>query len=100
MSKKITVTVAGLGIPNSDASYLAKTAKLVFDAVGSSPFTFLTNSPARGIQATIDDGDNSVLCGNALAQGLKNSGGPSSGFKATEINNAGVLTSIADPVVV
>jgi hypothetical protein len=26
MSKKITVTVAGLGIPNSDASYLAKTA--------------------------------------------------------------------------
>lgn len=100
MAKKITVTVSGLGIPNSDAGYLAKTAKLVFDAVGSHPFTFLTNSPARGIQATIDDGDNSVLCGNALAQGLKNSGGPSSGFKATEIDNAGVLTSIADPVVV
>jgi hypothetical protein len=100
MAKRITVTVARLGIANSDTSYLERLSKRVFDAVGSHPVRFLTNSPARGVQATIDDGDNSVLCGNALAQGLKDAGGPSSGFKATEINNAGVLASIADPIVV
>lgn len=93
MAKQIVVAFRS-GMPNGDAGFLAKTSKRVFDAVGSHPIAVLAGSPVRGCKATIDDGDVSVDCANAIAQGVKDSGGPLSGYTGVEIDSLGVQTTL------
>ena len=96
--KQVTVAVAGLGIPNSDSAYLERISKRMFDAVGSRGIHFVTKSPCRGVAADIDDVNSSQDAANAIAQGIKDSGGPSSGFSAVEVDSVGGHTILTPPV--
>ena len=71
--------------------------KKVFDAVGAHPVTGLWRSPLGGAKATVDDGDSSQDTANALAQGVKDSGGPATGYKAQEIDSTGAVTDLVAP---
>ena len=98
MAKQIFVSFPPIGQQfGSDARILERAAKKVFDAVGAHPVTGLWRSPLGGAKATVDDGDSSQDTANALAQGVKDSGGPSTGYKAQEIDSAGVVTDLVAP---
>ena len=97
MAKTIHVIVPGLGIPNSDVSFLERIAKRLSDLVAARGFFFFTGPPVRGVCANVPDGDISQIVANALAAGLNDSGGPSAGFVAFEINSAGVTSTLLAP---
>ena len=97
MTQEVTVMNPRIGLPNGEAAYLATLAKGVFDAVGSHPTVFLTNSPARGVKATVDDGDNSQNTANALAQAMFDAGGPTTGYTARKVDTNGAHTVLTPP---
>lgn len=98
MAKQIFVSFPPIGQQfGTDARVLERTAKKVFDAVGSKPVTGLWRSPLGGMKATVADGDSSQNTADALAQGVKDSGGPSTGYRAQEVNSAGVVTDLVAP---
>lgn len=97
--KRILISFAAKGSPGSDAVYLHRVAAQVnTNAPGLHAITPLVGSPFKGFQATIDDPDNSQLTANGMAQAVKDSGGPASGYKASEVASTGVITELAAPV--
>lgn len=102
MAKQIFLSFPPVGqSAGSDAAFLAEVAAQVFTAAGAdNPITTLNRSPIDGFKATIADADNSQNTANGMAQGVKDSGGPSSGYKASEVDSAGVVTELTPPVVV
>lgn len=100
MAKQVFVSFARVGATcaESDAVFLAAMTKRVNVALGApKPTTMLAGSAFKGAKATIGNGENSQDTANALAQGIKDSGGPSSGYKASEIDSVGAINQLADP---
>lgn len=96
MAKQVFVSFSPIGQDTGcDSGLLAKTAKKVYDVLGASkPITALHRSPLDTMKVTIADGDVGADFGTAVAQGVKDSGGPTSGYKANQIDNVGAVTEL------
>lgn len=97
MAKQVFVSYSPIGQgAGSDAGILAKTAKKVFDVLATPrAITGLARSPLDGLKVTIGDAEVSLDFANAAAQGIKDSGGPLSGYRASDLTSAGVVTDLA-----
>jgi len=100
MAKQVFVSFSAVGATGgeSDAVFLAAMTKRVNTALGApKATTMLAGSAWRGAKATIGNGENSQNTADALAQGIKDSGGPASGYKASEVDSVGAISSLTDP---
>jgi len=96
MAKQVFVSYSPIGQAfGSDSGILAKTAKKVFDVLGTPrAITGLVRSPLDGVKVTIGDAEVSADFATAAAQGIKDSGGPTSGYKANDMTSAGVISEL------
>lgn len=97
--KQICVSFPRIGVADSEAPLTQAVSDAVADAVASRPVTMVKGSAVIGMRAFAEDGDTSQDVADAIALGIYNAGGPSTGFHASEIASTGVITELTDPVI-
>lgn len=98
--KQICVSFPRIGVADSEAPLTQAVGEALEDALSAiRPITMVKGSAVIGMKAFVDDADVSQDAADAIALGIYNAGGPSTGFHASEISALGVITELTDPVI-
>lgn len=97
MTQKIVLGFPRTSLPGTDSQFLAKLAT----APGAGdPIRLIASGDGgsmNGAMALCADGEVSQTVANAMAQRIKDAGGPASGYSAAKIDNAGVYSALVAP---
>ncbi|SRR5579885_1988113 len=96
MSQQVIIGFPRTGVPQGDSQYLAKLAS----APGAGDPIRMLFSDENGVKGAISvcaDGENAQTVANAMAQAVKDAGGPASGYSAGKIIANGTYSELTGP---